>query len=158
MLVHPNCLERANSQTTNSRISAWRFSVTGLMPYNCHFSVPPGMTLLQAACKLHFETQMEAVSVWFRLLGCLFQGGACAQRRFGQPCPMKHPSACCLHHTLQVIPAIAPHTSPFSFLWYLPHPHGFAKSLLMERLGNWQEQRDYNLEEFLRLENGLSCP
>ena len=57
--VHPNYLERANSQTTNSRISAWRFSVTGLMPYNCHFSVPPGMILLQAASKLHFETQME---------------------------------------------------------------------------------------------------
>ena len=127
-------------------------------PITAIFQCPQGWFCCRLLASCTLRHRWKTVPIWFRLLGCLFQGGACAQHRSGQPCPMKHPSACCLHHMLQGIPAIAPRTSRFSFLWYLPHPHGFAKSLLMERLGNWQEQRDYNLEEFLRLENGLSCP
>ena len=83
-------------------------------PRTAIFQHPQGWFCCRLLASCTLRHSWKAVSVWFRLLGCLFQGGACAQCHPGRPCPMKHPTARCLHHTPQVMPTTAPSTSPSS--------------------------------------------
>ena len=59
-------------------------------PRTAIFQHPQGWFSCRLLASCTLRHRWKALSVWFRLLGCLFQGGACAQCHPGRPCPMNH--------------------------------------------------------------------